>query len=47
MALLVSILLSDILPIFAIAGGAYILGIAVIHGLSPKLERASLEAVTG
>jgi MFS transporter, ACS family, hexuronate transporter len=28
-------------PIFAIAGGAYIVGIAVIHVLSPRLERAT------
>ena len=33
-------------PIFALAGGAYIVGIAVIHSLSPKLERVSEDAVT-
>jgi ACS family hexuronate transporter-like MFS transporter len=33
-------------PIFALAGGAYIVGIAVIHFLSPRLERVSEEAVT-
>jgi ACS family hexuronate transporter-like MFS transporter len=33
-------------PIFAIAGGAYIAGIIVIHSLSPRLERVSEEAVT-
>jgi MFS transporter, ACS family, hexuronate transporter len=33
-------------PIFAIAGGAYIAGIIVIHWLSPTLERVAQEAVT-
>jgi ACS family hexuronate transporter-like MFS transporter len=33
-------------PIFAIAGGAYILGMAVIHSLSPSLKRVAEEAVT-
>jgi MFS transporter, ACS family, hexuronate transporter len=33
-------------PIFALAGGAYIAGIAVIHFLSPRLERVTEEAVT-
>jgi ACS family hexuronate transporter-like MFS transporter len=33
-------------PIFALAGGAYIAGIAVIHFLSPRLERVPEEAVT-
>jgi ACS family hexuronate transporter-like MFS transporter len=33
-------------PIFAIAGGAYIVGIAVIHSLSPRLQRVAEEAVT-
>jgi ACS family hexuronate transporter-like MFS transporter len=33
-------------PIFAIAGGAYILGITVIHVLSPRLTRASEEEVS-
>jgi ACS family hexuronate transporter-like MFS transporter len=34
-------------PIFALAGGAYIAGIAVIHFLSPRLTRVTEEAVTG
>ena len=33
-------------PIFALAGGAYIAGIAVIHFLSPRLARVAEEAVT-
>jgi len=33
-------------PIFALAGGAYIAGIAVIHTLSPRLTRVSEAAVT-
>jgi ACS family hexuronate transporter-like MFS transporter len=33
-------------PIFALAGGAYIVGIAVIHFLSPRLTRVSESAVT-
>jgi ACS family hexuronate transporter-like MFS transporter len=33
-------------PIFALAGGAYIAGIAVLHFLSPKLTRVAEEAVT-
>jgi ACS family hexuronate transporter-like MFS transporter len=33
-------------PIFAIAGGAYIVGIIVIHTLSPRLERVAEAAVT-
>jgi ACS family hexuronate transporter-like MFS transporter len=33
-------------PIFALAGGAYIAGIAVIHFLSPRLTRVPEEAVT-
>jgi ACS family hexuronate transporter-like MFS transporter len=33
-------------PIFALAGGAYIAGIAVIHFLSPRLERVPQDAVT-
>lgn len=33
-------------PIFALAGGAYIVGIAVIHFLSPRLTRVSEAAVT-
>jgi ACS family hexuronate transporter-like MFS transporter len=33
-------------PIFALAGGAYIAGIAVIHFFSPRLERVAEEAVT-
>ena len=33
-------------PIFALAGGAYIAGIAVIHLLSPKLTRVTEAAVT-
>ena len=33
-------------PIFALAGGAYIAGIAVIHFLSPRLTRVAEEAVT-
>ena len=33
-------------PIFALACGAYIAGIAVIHILSPRLERVAEEAVT-
>jgi len=33
-------------PIFALAGGAYIVAIAVIHFLSPRLTRVSEEAVT-
>ena len=33
-------------PIFALAGGAYIVGIAVIHSLSPRLTRVSEAAVT-
>lgn len=32
-------------PIFAIAGGAYIVGILIIHCLSPKLTRVSEEAL--
>jgi ACS family hexuronate transporter-like MFS transporter len=34
-------------PIFALAGGAYIAGIAVIHFFSPRLTRVAEEAVTG
>lgn len=34
-------------PIFALAGGAYIAGIAVIHFLSPRLTRVTEAAVTG
>ena len=34
-------------PIFALAGGAYIAGFAVIHLLSPRLTRVTEEAVTG
>ena len=34
-------------PIFALAGGAYIAGFAVIHFLSPRLTRVTEEAVTG
>jgi ACS family hexuronate transporter-like MFS transporter len=33
-------------PIFALAGGAYIVGIAVIHFFSPRLTRVTEEAVT-
>jgi ACS family hexuronate transporter-like MFS transporter len=33
-------------PIFALAGGAYVVGIAVIHALSPRLQRVPEEAVT-
>jgi ACS family hexuronate transporter-like MFS transporter len=33
-------------PIFALAGGAYIAGIAVIHFFSPRLTRVPEEAVT-
>jgi ACS family hexuronate transporter-like MFS transporter len=33
-------------PIFALAGGAYLAGIAVIHFLSPTLTRVAEEAVT-
>jgi ACS family hexuronate transporter-like MFS transporter len=33
-------------PIFALAGGAYIAGIAVIHFFSPRLTRVAEEAVT-
>ena len=33
-------------PIFALAGGAYIAGIGVIHWLSPRLTRVSEAAVT-
>jgi ACS family hexuronate transporter-like MFS transporter len=33
-------------PIFALAGGAYIMGIVIIHILSPKLTRVTQEAVT-
>jgi ACS family hexuronate transporter-like MFS transporter len=33
-------------PIFALAGGAYIVGIAVLHFLSPQLTRVSEAAVT-
>jgi ACS family hexuronate transporter-like MFS transporter len=33
-------------PIFALAAGAYIVGIAVIHFFSPKLTRVTEEAVT-
>jgi ACS family hexuronate transporter-like MFS transporter len=33
-------------PIFAIAGGAYIAGILVIHSLSPRLQRVEEEQVT-
>jgi ACS family hexuronate transporter-like MFS transporter len=33
-------------PIFALACGAYIVGIAVIHFLSPRLTRVSESAVT-
>jgi ACS family hexuronate transporter-like MFS transporter len=33
-------------PIFAIAGGAYIVGIVVIHSLSPRLQRVSEQRVT-
>jgi ACS family hexuronate transporter-like MFS transporter len=33
-------------PIFALAGGAYIVGIVTIHILSPKLTRVTQEAVT-
>jgi hypothetical protein len=33
--------------ICALAGGAYIAGIAVIHFLSPRLTRVTEEAVTG
>ena len=33
-------------PIFALAGGAYMVGIAVIHSLSPRLTRVSEAAVT-
>ncbi len=33
-------------PIFALAGGAYIAGIAVLHFLSPRLTRVSEAAVT-
>ncbi len=33
-------------PIFAIAGGAYVVGIAVIHALSPRLQRVPEESVT-
>ena len=33
-------------PIFALAGGAYIAGIAVIHFFSPRLARVPEEAVT-
>jgi len=33
-------------PIFALACGAYIVGIAVIHSLSPRLTRVSEAAVT-
>jgi len=33
-------------PIFALAGGAYIVGIVVIHALSPRLTRVSEAAVT-
>jgi ACS family hexuronate transporter-like MFS transporter len=32
-------------PIFALAGGAYIVAIVVIHFLSPKLTRVSEETV--
>jgi MFS transporter, ACS family, hexuronate transporter len=34
-------------PIFALAGGAYLAGFAVIHLLSPKLTRVTEAAVTG
>jgi MFS transporter, ACS family, hexuronate transporter len=33
-------------PIFALAGGAYIVAIAVVHSLSPRLTRVSEAAVT-
>jgi len=33
-------------PIFALAGGAYIAGIAVLHFLSPRLTRVAQEVVT-
>jgi MFS transporter, ACS family, hexuronate transporter len=33
-------------PIFALAGGAYIVGIVVIHSLTPRLTRVSEAAVT-
>jgi ACS family hexuronate transporter-like MFS transporter len=33
-------------PIFALAGGAYIAGIAVIHFFSPRLTRVAEEAIT-
>src|SRR5262249_24297913 len=33
-------------PIFALAGGAYILGMLVIHSLSPRLQRVAESAVT-
>src|SRR3984893_9160500 len=34
-------------PIFALAGGAYIVAIVVIHFFSPRLTRVTEEAVTG
>jgi ACS family hexuronate transporter-like MFS transporter len=33
-------------PIFALAGGAYIVAIVVIHSLSPRLTRVSESAVS-
>jgi MFS transporter, ACS family, hexuronate transporter len=33
-------------PIFALAAGAYIVGIAIIHSLSPRLERVAEEEVS-
>ena len=33
-------------PIFALAGGAYIAGMLVIHSLSPRLQRVAEESVT-
>jgi ACS family hexuronate transporter-like MFS transporter len=33
-------------PIFALAGGAYIAGMLVIHSLSPMLQRVPEENVT-
>jgi ACS family hexuronate transporter-like MFS transporter len=33
-------------PIFALAGGAYIAGIAVLHFFSPRLTRVAEETVT-
>ena len=34
------------LPIFIIAGSAYLVALAVIHTLTPRLEPANLEDVT-